>query len=309
MSVICTLFEGNYHLGLGALVNSLHAQGFRGHFYAGYRGEIPPWAAADVRKNGVGSILDVGEDLTLHFVPLAIETHFNNYKPQFLLDLMERCPDEDRFFYFDPDIVVKASWDFFEQWVSHGIAMCEDVNHYLPRNHPVRLAWKRYAAREELPVRQEHEKFYNGGFFGLRREHQSFLTVWKHLFDCRAADGVDLKKFELSGFVFPYLYLDQDLMNLALMLTPHPVTAVGPEGMDFTPGGYVMSHSAGDKKSWLKPFVWEALKGRAPSRTDKEFMRYTQSPIQIYSRSKLASRKLGVVVGSAIGRFYRRGTT
>jgi len=310
MSVICTLYEGNYHLGLGALVNSLHARGFRGHFYAGYRGDIPPWAVSDVRKNGVGWLFDVGEDLTLHFVPLATPVHFNNYKPHFLLDLMQTyCPDEDRFFYFDPDIVVKASWDFFEQWVSHGVAMCEDVNHYLPRNHPVRLAWKRYAAQQGLLIRQEHDKFYNGGFLGVRRKHKDFLAAWKHVFDCRAEDGADLKKFELSKFEFPYLYLDQDLMNLALMLTPHQVTAVGPEGMDFTPGGYVMSHSAGDEKSWRKQFFWEALKGRAPSRTDKEFIRYTQAPIKIYSFPQLTARRVGVAVGSAIGRFYRRGIT
>ena len=102
------------------------------------------------------------------------------------------------------------------------------------------------------------------------------------------------------------MYLDQDLMNLALMLTPHPISAVGPEGMDFTPGGYVMSHSAGDTKSWRKNFLWEALNGRAPSRTDKEFFRYTQSPIKIYSGSQLATRRASVMVGSAIGRFYRR---
>ena len=170
----------------------------------------------------------------------------------------------------------------------------------------MRLAWKKYATERGLAIRQETDKFYNGGFFGVGREHRDFLHAWKQLFDFRAADGVDLGKFELSGFESPYLYLDQDLMNLALMLTAHPITAVGPEGMDFRPGGYVMSHSAGDEKSWRKRFVWQALKGRAPSRTDKEFIRHTQTPIRIYSRPQLVARRLGVMVGAAIGRFYHR---
>jgi hypothetical protein len=307
MSVICTLYEGNYHLGLGALVNSLYAQGFRGHFYAGYRGDVPPWAERSVRKNGTGWLFDVNGDCTLHFVPVATQTHFNNYKPHFLLELMEKlCPQEQNFFFFDPDIVVKAPWSFFERWVSHGIAVCEDLNHYLPRNHPVRLAWKEYAAACGLSIRQEIDKFYNGGFFGVRQDHQDFLQAWKNLFECRARDGVDLRRFELSGFEFPYLYLDQDLMNLALMLVAQPISAVGPEGMDFTPGGQVMSHSAGATKSWRKKFVWEALNGSAPSRADKEFIRHTQSPIRIFSTRQLTTRRVGVMVGSAIGRFYRR---
>jgi hypothetical protein len=310
MSVICTLYEGNYHLGLGALLNSLHALGFRGHFYAGYRGELPPWATHHVRRNGVGWLFEVGGDCTLHFVPVETKLHFNNYKPHFVLDLMDKhCPDEEAFFFFDPDIIVKARWTFFEEWVSHGIALCEDVNHYLPRNHPVRLGWKKYAADCGLAARQELDTFYNGGFFGLQRDQRDFLERWKTLFECRAAEGIDLGQFALSAFEYPYIVLDQDLMNLALMLTEHPITAVGPEGMDFKPGGYVMSHSAGDKKSWRKRFVWEALKGRAPSRTDKEFMRYTQSPIKIYSRPQLAARRAGVLVGAAIGRFYRRSNS
>jgi hypothetical protein len=308
MAVICTLYEGNYHLGLGALVNSLHAGGFRGHVYAGHRGDIPPWAEERVRKNGAGWLFDVSDECTLHFVPLDTALHFNNYKPHWILDLMEKhCPQERNFFYFDPDIVVKARWDFFEEWASHGIAVCEDVNHYLPRNHPVRLAWKKYAAKCGLLVRQELDKFYNGGFFAVQREHKDFLEAWKQLFGCRASDGADLSKFELSGFEFPYMYLDQDLMNLALMLVPHRVSAVGPEGMDFKPGGYVMSHSAGQTKSWRKHFLWEALKGRAPSLVDKEFFRHTQAPIKIYSAPQLAARRAGVTIGSAIGRFYRRG--
>jgi hypothetical protein len=309
MATICTLYEGNYHLGLGALINSLHRQGFRGHFYAGYRGELPPWAAHHVRKNGIGWLFDVSDGCTLHFVPVETRLHFNNYKPHFLLELMEKHrPDEDKFFFFDPDIVVKARWEFFDHWADHGVALVEDLNHYLPRNHPVRLAGKKYAAAHGLTVCQEPDRFYNGGFIGLRRECADFLHAWKQLFDCRAADGVDLSKFELGGFEYPYLYLDQDLMNLALMLTPQPISAVGPEGMDFAPGGYVMSHSAGDTKSWRKNFLWEALNGRAPSRTDKEFIRHTQSPICIYSRPQLAVRRAGVLVGSAIGRFYRRNS-
>lgn len=307
MSVVCTLFEGNYHYGVGALVNSLCALGFCGEIYAGYRGPLPPWTESRVRGNGSGTIFDVSSQCRIHFVPLETPLHLNNYKPHFMLRLMnDLCPDETAFFYFDPDIVLRARWSFFEQWVSHGIALCEDVNHYLPRQHPIRLSWKKYAFEHGLTVRQELEKFYNGGFIGVRREHHDFLDVWKQLFELRAAEGIDLSRFELDGFEYPYLFLDQDLMNLALMLVPHPVTGVGPEGMDFQPGGYVMSHSAGDTKSWRKRFVLEALRGRAPSLTDKKFLEYTQSPIRLYSPRQLATRRLGVKVGSAIGRFYRR---
>jgi hypothetical protein len=150
------------------------------------------------------------------------------------------------------------------------------------------------------------DKFFNGGFFGLTRKDADFLVEWKRLFDLRAAEGIDLSGFALSGFEYPYLYLDQDLMNLALMLGPYPVTAVGPDGMDFQPGGYVMSHSAGDIKSWRKHFFSSALRGRPPSRTDKEYLDHTQYPIRLYSRPQLAARQIGVRVGSAIGRFYRR---
>src|SRR4051794_19744072 len=102
MSIICTVFEGNYHYGLGALVNSLCGQGFRGVIYAGYRGDLPPWAASKVYANGIGTIYDVSEGCSIHFIPLNTPLHLNNFKPHFLLQLMEEhCPQETNFFYFD----------------------------------------------------------------------------------------------------------------------------------------------------------------------------------------------------------------
>ncbi len=43
-AIICTLFEGRYHFGAAALVNSLYRAGYRGELYAGYKGELPFWA-------------------------------------------------------------------------------------------------------------------------------------------------------------------------------------------------------------------------------------------------------------------------
>jgi hypothetical protein len=94
-SAVCTLFEGDYHYGVGALANSLYACGFRGKIYAGYRGPLPPWVAAPKELNGFTEFHEV-EGLTLCFIPLTTNIHFANYKPDFMLEVWEKyCPEAE----------------------------------------------------------------------------------------------------------------------------------------------------------------------------------------------------------------------
>jgi len=112
--VVCSLFDGDYHLGLGALVNSLFKFGFRGLVYAAYRGPLPPWAA-DAREGTDFHELHVGDGCAIRFVKVDFAGHLANYKPDFILFVLRtHASRARRVYYFDVDIVVKAPWRFFQ---------------------------------------------------------------------------------------------------------------------------------------------------------------------------------------------------
>jgi hypothetical protein len=307
-SAVCTLFEGDYHYGVGALTNSLYSCGFRGTIYAGYRGALPPWINGAKEFEGFTEYC-AGENMTLRFMPLATKSHLTNHKPDFMLALWEKhCVQADALFYFDPDIVVKCDWAFFEKWVEAGIAVCADMNSSMSPNHPTRHAWMKFYAPYGLTVRQRLDMYFNGGFIGLRREEQPFLHQWQHIQEWMAPEIGGLQNVNVGEGTRLFHKTDQDALNIACMAGDCPISPFGQDGMDFQQGGggYIMSHAIGNPKPWRKPFVRTViLRGVAPSRADRQYFNHVQYPIKLWSSTKLACRRIDLKLACALGRFAR----
>ncbi len=305
LATVCTLFEGNYHYGVGALVNSLYQYGFRGMIWAGYRGELPPWAKP-LKNCKDYQEFKVADNCVIRFINLDVPIHLAHYKPNFMLDLWNNyCPEAEAMFYFDPDIVIKCRWSFYEEWVSRGIALCQDVNAYMPSDYPVRMAWKDFAESKGYICHRQLNQYFNCGFVGVSQSHQSALSLWQNLLTSLEEKGIKLTVFTSGDRSELFPGPDQDTLNLMTMITPYPLSTIGPEGMDFIPGGFTMSHAVGKPKPWHKSMIYNALRGRSPSLADKAYWQHTQSPIQLYSQTKLFWKQIDLRYGAAIGRFIR----
>ena len=308
-SAVCTLFEGDYHLGLGALANSLYANGFRGTIFAGYRGELPPWILG-AKKNGEAAEFSPADGLVLRFVPLAQKIHLTNFKPEFMRSLWEKhCPAAENFFYFDPDITVICRWQFFEEWVQAGIALCADVNPSMPANHPLRFAWKQFYEPRGIVFRRDPEQYFNGGFFGLRRGEIEFLHCWEKLQALMAPEIGGLENVNVRDRTYMFHKTDQDALNVAAMASEAAISPLGQDGMDLQQGGggYVMSHAVGGEKPWRKNFIRLLLqRGWSPSRADHHFFRNVESPIRLYSSAALARKRFFLKAAAGLGRLLGR---
>ena len=305
-SVVVTLFEGDYHLGAAALINSLCAAGFAGTVVCGHRGPVPPWAEATGRL----------APMVVNFVAVETAAHLTNYKPEFLLHVWSHLhPSADRLYYFDPDIVIKARWSFFEEWAGYGVALVEDVNSPLPESHPRRAAWRRGLARRHQLVRRETTHYVNGGFIGLATGQRGFLHEWREALAWVGQEigGLDHSMFsfgtaqpDLASPTYPFSKTDQDALNIAVMTASQPVSIMGAEGMDFRPGGWTMSHALGAEKPWRKKMLRAALAGRGPSAADRGFWQHASAPLSIFPAGVTAWRRGTLALAALVGRFYRR---
>lgn len=311
--VVCTLFEKQYHFGLAALTNSMYKNGFSGDIYAGYKGDLPDWCSSATENTALswkGAKTMVIEDgLKIHFLPLYTDYHLANYKPDFMLELLNGIAGKaDGIIYFDPDIVVKCEWSFMETWVSFGVSLVHEIiSNDMPSTHPVRLGWEAIVRNSNREVKRKLHSYINSGFCGVKRENIEFLEVWSDIIQIAIRDhGLKPSEFAHSKRSDLFFAKDQDAFNIAAMCSESPISEMGPEGMDFINGGFTMSHAVGRAKPWNKQFISSALKGIPASRADREFWRYVDGPVRPYAASHIKTKKLSLGIAGFLGRFYRR---
>ncbi|WP_264565366.1 hypothetical protein [Flavobacterium sp. N3904] len=314
-SAVCTLFEGNYHYGLAALSNSLYNNGFRGDIFVGYRGNLPPWANSAYENPNLewdnAKTLKLEEDFKVHFLPLVTDWHLANLKPDFMLNLWATsAKDAESLFYFDPDIVIKCSWLFYEKWANFGVALVHEIiSNDCPPNHPKRSIWKEVIDKMNMKVEREVHSYINSGFCGVKKSNIDFLATWsKVIHSFVDSFGFSIKHFEFTNFQPWDIFFagDQDAFNIAAMCSKAPLSEMGPEAMDFIHGGFTMSHAVGGPKPWNKSFILFALKGIPPSFPDKAYWKNVGLPIATCNKSTIKIKNLSIKIASVIGRFYRK---
>jgi hypothetical protein len=313
ISAICTLYEGHYHHGLAALSNSLYNNGFRGTIYVGFRGDLPPWATEAKDNPSLnwkgGKTIIMAEGLVLTFLPLTTKYHLTNYKPDFMMQLWEGAAhNTNNMFYFDPDIVIKCNFSFYERWVKQGVALVHEITaNDMTDNNPIRGLWKTIIEENDEKLNNLITSYINAGFFGLKKENIHFLKMFlkfQHLAEDRYK--VNLHTFDMTNRTDPFFANDQDVMNIAAMCTTAPLSEIGPEGMDFIHGGFTMSHAIGGPKPWKKKFITAGLNGDPPSLADKAYWDNVGFPIRTFSHSTKKYKNLSIKIASFFGRFYRK---
>jgi len=319
-SVICTLFERKYHYGVGALTNSLYRKGFRGSVYAGYRGALPAWCSAAKENpafNWPGStVLDVADGLQIYFLPLDTDYHLTNYKPDFMLSLLNGPASEaEAIYYFDPDIIVTAEWSNFKVWTDCGIALCEDINSPLHKNHPRRVAWRNYFGQKNVTLTFKEPVYVNGGFIGINARHTDFLKLWRKLQELMAPAIGGLNHSILKGVpppdafrgrFAPFGKTDQDVLNATIEAWDGPVSYVGKGAMGFEPGATIVLHAVGRGKPWDVSFFKKLLSGNIPRYVDKLYWVFANYPIKLYSAPYIFWKWVLINFYSFLGRFYSR---
>jgi hypothetical protein len=302
---IFTLYERDYHYGVAALINSALASGFTGRFVVGFRDKLPPWTAL-LQKQGDSTFSISGRQIT--FYREDPPRHLGYHKPFAALSILEKFPEIETLYYADPDITLLAPWEFFIRWASPGLGVVQDVNfREMDSGHPWRREWEKligeagHAAAEPIG-----KKYPNGGYFSVTRAQAVFLEIWRDLTLAFERRSGDTNRYRMSARC-EAVVSDQDLLAATLLAWQGPVSFLGPEAMGFTGYFFILSHAVESPKPWAKGFLREALRGFAPSRPAKEYLKFSNLFIRTSSRARELMQQCDYRAGQLVSRFYRRG--
>lgn len=262
-------------------------------------------------------MLQVADDLQIYFLPLETDYHLTNYKPDFLLEVL-RCVHTlpTSIFYFDPDIVISSPWSYIQEWVDCGIALCEDVNSPVSKNHPRRMAWRKFFGDKGFNLKFKDCIYVNGGFIGVSISDTSFIKVWKQLQEEMATEIGGLHRSSLTGLELPekvkdpyspFSKTDQDALNAAVEAWEGIVSFAGKEVMAFNMGTVLFPHALGLPKPWQCNYLKQSFAGYAPRLVDKKYWECVEEPLKLFSHRLIIRKKRAVALASFIGRFYQRG--
>ncbi|HTQ09626.1 MAG TPA: hypothetical protein VMI31_06100 [Fimbriimonadaceae bacterium] len=298
---LCTLYEGDYHYGVAALANSLHAAGFMGNLWVGTRGERPPWMLP-----GSKDLLELDGGMRLEFVDIDTLYHFSHYKPWWIRRVLEDLDSSAQTAaYIDPDIVVKAPWQFFEDWTSWGISLVGDFFEAIPHNHLFRHHWRRLCAERGWSLAREDDRYYNCGFVGVPRTVSGFLGVWADLLEALPSLGLPIDQLLPTDALHPFRFTDQDLLNACLECGTWPMATLPPSAMDLRGQvGDVMCHMTPGAKPWRTGYFLGPKRWRERSHAGRQYWSFVDGPIRPYARGERLVRTLDQKAAAVLGRVY-----
>jgi hypothetical protein len=302
---ICTLWEKDYHKGLGTFVNSLVRVGYRGRVWAGYRGVLPAWAAAG-RIEAERCIVSPAEGVELVLCRIHLDIHFAQYKASWMMRVLtELEPTAQGIYYFDPDIFVLARWSFFEQWARYGVAVCEDQSYPLNHSHPLVRSWQDYAGNLGFTQWKPPDVYPNSGLLGLTRDRQSFLTEWQNLLDAMQHDFGLGNVMKTGTRTEIFHQTDQDALAVATAISSHPMSWVGLDGMGFGRGEWLTLHALA--KPWRGRIFRDLLvEGHKPDAAMRHYWALAEGPIQVEPQGRVRRHRLYIPLAAFLARFYSR---
>lgn len=304
-SAACTICNGPYWWGAGALANSLYKTGYKGEFWVGYTGELPDWLkASNLKENRY----HFAPDFIIVLHKLSAEVHLAHQKPDLMLTILDARPDLGGVMFFDADMVTLASFSFFESWIdgSVGVVLDHGGSPYLHQSHPWRKEWSRLI--EELGwVVRPSSQYFQSAFCGVPRKYKVFLERWRGIIsaihkiypDCH--EGVLFKTRS-----HPYHIVDQDAMSIAVMATDVPLTVMGVEALGNGQMSYLAQHPRTHLKPWTFGFIRRAFAGWGPvDPYELLFLQHCRGLIDMMSAKQQRRRIFELRIGRVIHRFYR----